>query len=434
MFRKISGARADFLTALDCAHLRLDSAGHPMQWVLAFELESGAPIDIDTVRARVAARAAEHTMYRMCLPQRIRRRPRFRLAADIDLRHHVTAATVPNHAALLETIGQLLAGRMTHTRPLWDLTLVDERDRGGQTVLLRVHHCLCDGLAAPGFAALFVDTTSDTTADYARFISSGRFPFPRVVTRQTWTAVPQARRASRKTRARSGPQPFPPPDCARRVEVLSLPIRELRENASRAGGSTTEYLLAASAIAYRRAFAPARSSAEGLRMMLPVTLDHALRHAGNATGTAFIEVDPEVDRVRDQIPIVRAELTRTESANQALELARASIDLKYLPWRMQAWVMAGFAHGSCDLSVSITPGFTHRQTVFGHTVTRTLPFSPMMADEIMVTALILRDALTVGVVADPRVLPKEVAAFTAELDALIHHTLQPVPQQTLEAQ
>ncbi|AFU03179.1 wax ester/triacylglycerol synthase domain-containing protein [Nocardia brasiliensis] len=401
------------LTELDCVHLRLDSAGHPMHWLLALRLAPGASIAVDRLRARVAERAGAHALYQLCLPERPRRRPVFVAAADPAVR--VRHAAVPDHSGLLRVIEQRMATALPRSVPPWDITLVDEADRGGQTVLLRVHHCLSDGLAAPGFAALVVDT--DTAHDYERFVTAQRFPFKRALTWRTCTEVPRQYRAARPLRRAGRVLPFPPADCARRVAEFSIPIRTLRQHAADALGSSTEYLLAAAAAAYRQVIPG--TDRGGLRVMVPVTLDAAARHTGNATVSAFLAVDPAGPGMADQVRAVRERLAAVDPVDQGRALASAGVDLQYLPWRAQTRLMARMVRDTCRLSVSVTPGFAMRRTVFGHDVDATVPFSPLMADELMVTALILRDRLTVGVVSDPRVLPGAVSDFAESLRALL---------------
>ncbi|MFI6170577.1 wax ester/triacylglycerol synthase domain-containing protein [Nocardia sp. NPDC051052] len=405
-WNRTAGRRRNRLSELDCIHLRLDSIGHPMHWIFGLQLEPGDPITIEQLRARVADRAREHEMYQWRLPERLRRRPRF-LGAEVDPRQRVHESRVADRSGLLRAIERLMATPMTRTSPLWDITLVDEADRGGQTVLLRVHHCLSDGLAAPGFAALIVDTVGAT--DYDRFVTAQRFPFTRSLTWRTCTEVPRQYRAARSVRRCGRVLPFPPQDCVRQVATFSIPVRRLRQHAASAAGSSTEYLLATAAEAYRRV-AP-EVSGNGLRIMVPVTLDQELRHTGNATGSAFLDVDMSGARMADRVKAVRERLAVIDPVDQARALASAGVDLQYLPWRAQTRLMARMVRDTCQLSVSVTPGFTLRHSVFGRAVTATLPLSPLMADELMVTTLIMRDQLTVGVVADPRVLPCALADF-----------------------
>jgi len=418
--RNVSGVHAKLLlTHLDCTLLRLDSVGHPMQWVLGFNLESEGPINIDELRARIATRAREHDMYRMHLPQRIRRRPRFILAEDIDPFHHVKAESVEDRTELLSVVARLLATQMARDRPLWDVTLIDQRDSRTQTILLRVHHCLSDGVAAPGFAALFVDTSTNTTADYSRFISTVRYPFPLKITWQTWKAMPKDFRASRNARRRPRAQPFPPKNCQRQVKAFLIPVVQLRRNAAQAGTSTTEYILAAATIAYRRIYAPTRKAAEGLRVMIPITLDRELRHAGNAIVPAFLDVNPEIEHLGDQSRAVSQQVRQEEYISQAVEFMRACMDLQYLPYRLQHSFTNRFIRDRCDLTVSITPGFASRQSVFDRKVISTLPFAPLMADQLMVTALTLGDTVSIGIIADPRNLSVDISAFSSALETLL---------------
>ncbi|MFC9433119.1 wax ester/triacylglycerol synthase domain-containing protein [Nocardia sp. NPDC057030] len=417
--RWTADGRRDRLSELDCVQLRLDSVGHPMHWMLGLQLEPGDPVTLEQLRARVANRARGHELYRLCLPERLRRRPRF-VRAEVDPRARVQAAAVDDQDALSRLIEQLMATPMTRTVPLWDITLVDEQDRGSQTVLLRVQHCLSDGLAGPGFAALVVDST---VADSARFVTAPRFPFRRSFTWRTCTEVPRQYRAARSVRRGGRVLPFPPPDCVRQIATFAVPLARLRRNAAATAGSSTDYLLASAAEAYRRA-AP-RGAGEALRIMLPVTLDEALRHTGNATASAFLDLEMSSGRMIDRVRTVREQLAAIDPVAQARALASAGVDLQYLPWRAQTRLMARMVRDTCQLSVSITPGFARRHRIFGRAVTATLPLSPLMADELMVTTLILRDQLSVGVVADPRVLPCALTEFADTLRALLIDSGEP---------
>ncbi|KAA8885555.1 DUF1298 domain-containing protein [Nocardia colli] len=412
--------RRNRLSELDCVHLRLDSTGHPMHWMLGLQLEPGDPVTLEQLRARVASRARAHEMYRLCLPEHLGRRPRF-VRAEVDPRERVQAAVVRDGDALSRLIERLMATPMTRIAPLWDIMLVDEQDRRSQTVLLRVQHCLSDGLAGPGFAALVVDATA---ADFARFVTAPRFPFTRSLTWRTCIEVPRQYRAARTVRRVGRVLPFPPQNCVRQIATFAIPLSRLRRNAAVAAGSSTEYLLASAAEAYQRV--ASRGPGDVLRIMLPVTLDEELRHTGNATASAFLDLHMSGTRMTDRVRAVREQLAAIDPVAQARALASAGVDLQYLPWRAQTRLMARMVRDTCQLSVSITPGFARQHRIFGRAVTGTLPLSPLMADELMVTTLILRDQLSVGVVADPRVLPCALAEFADELRELLFEAGEPL--------
>ena len=58
-------------------------------------------------------------------------------------------------------VGQMLAAPWASGR-LWDVTLLTNRDTGVQDVVMRVHHCLTEGVSAAGFGYLVVDGDEST--------------------------------------------------------------------------------------------------------------------------------------------------------------------------------------------------------------------------------------------------------------------------------
>lgn len=137
------------LSSLDSHHLRLDVPAHPMNWVLVLELSpDGEPVRIDDVRARIAQRVNEVDLYRLVLPTRPRRKPRFTLATSIDPTKHAKEHHVADRFGMLRQVEELMGSRMRRDAPPWDFTLVHQQDIEAQTLLLRVHHALSDGLGA----------------------------------------------------------------------------------------------------------------------------------------------------------------------------------------------------------------------------------------------------------------------------------------------
>ncbi|MGA2321223.1 MAG: wax ester/triacylglycerol synthase family O-acyltransferase [Solirubrobacteraceae bacterium] len=83
---------------------------------------------------------------------------------DLDRHlHHLGLPEPGDEAALRELVGDLIATPLDHAKPLWDIYLLD-RPAGGQALLLRVHHCIGDGLA---LAQVVLSLTDATPAEAA---------------------------------------------------------------------------------------------------------------------------------------------------------------------------------------------------------------------------------------------------------------------------
>ncbi|HMO48896.1 MAG TPA: wax ester/triacylglycerol synthase family O-acyltransferase [Rubrivivax sp.] len=72
--------------------------------------------------------------------------------ADFDIHHHVLRETLPRQrsrsqrAALQARCGELATTPLDPARPLWQFHLVEHYE-GGSALLVRIHHCIGDGIA-----------------------------------------------------------------------------------------------------------------------------------------------------------------------------------------------------------------------------------------------------------------------------------------------
>lgn len=68
-----------------------------------------------------------------------------------DIRHHVrrVSATSPgDDAAVFAVVGQLMERRLERSRPLWECWVIDRLSNGRWALLIKIHHCIADGIAA----------------------------------------------------------------------------------------------------------------------------------------------------------------------------------------------------------------------------------------------------------------------------------------------
>ncbi|MGH9523523.1 MAG: wax ester/triacylglycerol synthase domain-containing protein, partial [Terriglobales bacterium] len=85
-----------------------------------------------------------------------------------DIRGHITEAELKRGtpAELKAFAGKLLSATMDRNRPLWDFTLVQGVKNAGASgthtaLIVRVHHCLADGISGVGMLATLMDATSE---------------------------------------------------------------------------------------------------------------------------------------------------------------------------------------------------------------------------------------------------------------------------------
>ncbi len=100
------------------------------------------------------------------------RGPSFQTDPNFDLDRHLHHLGLPepgDEQSLRELMSDLVATPLDHGKPLWDIYLLD-RPGGGQALLVRMHHCIADGIAlaqvmlgltdpAPGESGAVADST-----------------------------------------------------------------------------------------------------------------------------------------------------------------------------------------------------------------------------------------------------------------------------------
>jgi diacylglycerol O-acyltransferase / wax synthase len=143
------------LSADDARILRLESdviAGHTMKLAIVGPDGAGEPLSVDRLRARLESRLPALPRAR----QRLAATP-LRLATPVwvddeafDIRRHVRLASEPvaDRRALYRFAGQRMAERLDHSRPLWCVDVAGPLEDGCTGLVIRIHHCLADGVTA----------------------------------------------------------------------------------------------------------------------------------------------------------------------------------------------------------------------------------------------------------------------------------------------
>jgi diacylglycerol O-acyltransferase len=145
----------DRLSAEDTRILRLESeaiAGHTLKLAIAEPGGSGQIVTVERLRERVAARLGDPPRARQRLaptPMRVAA-PAWVDDEEFDIRNHVRLASEPvtDRDALIRFAGKVMAERLDHERPLWCIDVVGPDDGGRTALVIRIHHCLADGVTA----------------------------------------------------------------------------------------------------------------------------------------------------------------------------------------------------------------------------------------------------------------------------------------------
>ena len=85
--------------------------------------------------------------------------PSWEYDPDFDVRRHVREVTLKHgtETELKAVAGKLFSTVMDRQHPLWDLTLVRGLKGARTGLIIRLHHCLADGIAGVGIMSVLLD-------------------------------------------------------------------------------------------------------------------------------------------------------------------------------------------------------------------------------------------------------------------------------------
>ncbi len=163
------------MSAVDTAWLRMDSDKNLMMIVGVYEFDG--KLDLARLRDLLRERLVTHRRFR----SRVVRDPTgfyWQEVADFDLNDHLHRAKLPGRGTvsdLKKFVGELASQPLDESKPLWQMQLIDNY-AGGQALVVRIHHCIADGIALIGvLLALTTEQSgeSDPTARRDRGHSNG---------------------------------------------------------------------------------------------------------------------------------------------------------------------------------------------------------------------------------------------------------------------
>ena len=159
------------MSSVDTAWLRMDRPSNLMMivGVLMFE----GRVDYDRLKATIVARIAPFNRFRQTVDVDESGAwwvdlPPSRDALDFD--YHLQRAQLPGNAGK-EALQAYAATRITEpldpSRPLWQMTLLDNYE-GGSALVIRIHHCIADGIALVGVMLKLTDRSPHADDERAR--------------------------------------------------------------------------------------------------------------------------------------------------------------------------------------------------------------------------------------------------------------------------
>lgn len=159
------------MSTVDTAWLRMDSSGNLMMIVSVLMFDK--PLDLACFRQTMKRRFLSYSRFRSCVVQDLT--GAWWEEQKVDLDHHILQSRLPsarggsNKEELERMVGELSATALDHSRPLWQMHVVDncvgEDGKVRQGVIIRIHHCIADGIALVGVLLSMFDATRSASLE-----------------------------------------------------------------------------------------------------------------------------------------------------------------------------------------------------------------------------------------------------------------------------
>jgi diacylglycerol O-acyltransferase len=403
-------ADQDRLSPDDAHILNLESAaitGHTLKLVV---LEPGPPLDVDALRSAVAARLSSQ-------PRATERvdtsgaDARWVEAMDFDIAHHVRRRVdgpAASRSDLWRIVSTLMSEHLDRRHPLWTFDVIGPLDDGREAIAVRIHHAMCDGIAAVRFLdAVLFDARPEAPAETSR---PGMHAAPPHSRRAEARRMPGA--VVRELGHPSARSPFDRPiTVTRELAFTVAPLAELKSiGASRPARATVNDVLLTIVAGGLRAWLERHERVRRhLRAQVPVSLHHRDEGAtelGNRD--SFMNVDLPLG-VRDPLAMLdlisaqTRERKRLDDADEMYDLLHALGAVKYVG---QAAKRLTNSPREFSLSISNVPGPPTVVEVSGRRVQNLFSSSePAAHHALRVSAISCAGDIGIGLCTDPQALP-----------------------------
>jgi diacylglycerol O-acyltransferase len=154
----VLGLAGERMSKVDTAWLRMDNDANLMMIVGVWTLRPA--VSYEALCRRVEERLLKYHRFRQRVVEDAAGASW--VEHEVDVKQHVVREKLPRHkkgesqAALQKRVGELAVQPLDRSRPLWQIHLVEDFD-GGSALIVRIHHCIADGIALISVTMSLVD-------------------------------------------------------------------------------------------------------------------------------------------------------------------------------------------------------------------------------------------------------------------------------------
>jgi diacylglycerol O-acyltransferase / wax synthase len=403
--------------------------------------------------------------------------PSWEYDPGFDLRRHVREIKLTHgtDAELKKVAGELFSTVMDRQHPLWDLTLVQGLKRDRSAVILRLHHCLTDGIAGVRLMNVMLDASPEMPQlpkkrvklevpppdnSWASLTSGIVDSYSDVVKRILSAMADLLSMAERA--AANGGMLFPAKELSQFMpEIMAfterlrfnvpyrgpqkfawaeIPLAEVKQIKESVGASVNDVVLALVTATIRRYLELHGDPIEGrlFRMMVPVNLrgNESTEDLGNRISLVPVTVPLEIRAPRKLLAAVhrRTDFLKQSHAAELVSLSGGLIGM--FPTTLQAVagpVLSQLPITPFNLVCTNVPGPQHPLYLLGHKMLKWYPYVPVGGEMPLNCAILSYDGMMyfgfsgdVHAAPDLRRLEELLAASFAELRSAVG--IEPTPR------
>jgi diacylglycerol O-acyltransferase len=449
---------ASRLSALDASFLEVESPAAHMHvgWVARFASRVGRPAPtVDELREHIASRLAAAPRYRQRLvpvPLGVHD-PTWSDDPDFRIGRHVLGAPSSDIGVVADAV---MSEPLARDRPLWEMWVVDDLERGGFALVGKAHHCMVDGLAAVELGTVLLDPAPDDASPFRPAWEAGSTPGPVAllvgavrdrmgdqlsVLRAAFDLARSPRRLrevpsdiTRVARALGhAAVPLAPPSVlnrpsspVRHLVMLSRPLDDLKRIKTHHHTTVNDVLLAVAAGGLRGFLAERGDSPVNLKTMVPVSVrgEAGDGELGNRISFLFTELPCAQAEPLVRLMTINKVTARCKAADEAAGSDAALRALGHAPRMLQHAASHVVASPRVfNLVVSNIPGPRVPLYMLGCELKEVYPVVPLAEGHALSIGMttVQRDACF-GLYADREALP-DADRLAGHIDAAIDELL-----------
>lgn len=400
----------EHLSTLDASFLQAeDSDPHVSLAVGAVSIIEGPAPDFGAIGAAFAERARSIPRCTQVLHTRPLDlgAPEWVDDPHFDIAHHLRRVALPdpgNAAELYAMIADIMERRLDRDRPLWECWIIEGLDGDRWATLMKIHHCIADGIATAQMLSKLSDEGADET--FAGDIRAAQESGPSLrgllrprlnplnwmgdILRATIAATSAAERAvagvieltARVLTAGEESSLNGPVTRMRRYSAAVVDLAVMKEVCQDFGVTLNDVALAAITSSYRAMLLERAESPHALRTLVPVSMRSADHFdATDNRVSAMLPMLPvdEPDPVK-QLQIVHRRLNRAKGSGQREGGSAIFAAAGNVPFAVGAWtirLLTRLPQKSVTALATNVPGPRERQRVLGRNVLEILPVPPI---------------------------------------------------------